>query len=215
MVEADRVTASHIHLWAPGVSSATAPLHEGEPCGDAALWLPAGHGGGQAGLLCIVDGLGHGAPAAAAAQAVLARLRQWPDASAAPLQALMAALDRALAGLRGAAVGLVQLGGGVLRHAGVGNTRMLLVRGERTVRLPSQNGIVGGGLPARLQVAEHDVLPGDWLLLFTDGLDECLSLPVQLPEWQRDPGLLCRYVMRQHRQGRDDRGVLVMLVGRS
>ena len=53
---------------------------------------------------------------------------------------------------------------------------------------------------------------GDWLLLFTDGLNEMLQLPVLLPEWTREPATLCSHLLRQWRSGRDDAGVLVLQV---
>jgi serine/threonine protein phosphatase PrpC len=224
MVAGPRVnTVPTVRHWAPGVASATAPMRDNEPCGDAALWLQLAAGKGC--VLAIVDGLGHGHEAALASDAATRALAAAcaADGACAPAQAAAAQppdlrawlerMDGALAGLRGAAVGLLCLHGTQLWHAGVGNTRTLHVRRGAVTRLPSQNGIVGGGMPAQLQVAVLDVLPGDWLLLFTDGLDERLSLPVQLPEWQRDPALLCLHLLQRHRLARDDAGVLVARVG--
>jgi len=184
------------------------PLREGEPCGDAAaVFAPDGPGG--AAVLVLVDGLGHGPQAAAAAQCAL-------DAVSAqrglPLPRLMAALDEALRPTRGAAVGLmhVQAGprGGELAFAGIGNTRALRARGAVQQRLPSQYGVVGAGLPRPVAVQVLDLAPGDWVLMFSDGLDERLVLPAPLPEWQRDPALLCTRLAQAWRQGADDIGVL-------
>ncbi|MBK1688820.1 serine/threonine protein phosphatase PrpC [Rubrivivax gelatinosus] len=213
MVAPAALTPVAVHRrWAAGVASATRAMERQGPCGDAAAWFdlsPAGAAATQ-GLLAIVDGLGHGAEAACAADAAVQALATAPEAS---LPALMQRLDRALASLRGAAVGLVRVQGDRLRHAGVGNTRCMRLRDHHMRRLPSQNGIVGGGLPARVSESELDLLPGDWLLLFSDGLDESLQLPVLLPEWERDPGLLCAHLLQQAAPGRDDAGVLVMRVG--
>jgi hypothetical protein len=191
------------------------PLQEGTPSGDATLHMalaapPSGAPGPAAPdghLLAIIDGLGHGAPAALAAQAALQLLRQNP---ALPLPQLLGVLDTGLTGTRGAAVGLVQIRGRRLWHAGVGNTRALRWRGDHLLRLPSQSGVVGGGLPANLDLAvtEADLQPGDWLLLFTDGLSEKLDLKVHLPEWARDPQLLCDHLLARWRNPRDDAGVL-------
>jgi hypothetical protein len=187
-----------------------------EPCGDAALQLALPAGAGAGSLLAIIDGLGHGRPAAAAAQAAM-RVLQGLEALSSPafagLPALLRRLDSELSGTRGAAIGLLQLDGARLRHAGVGNTRALRWRGGQLLRLSSQYGIVGGGLAGPVQVTETDLLAGDWLLLFTDGLDEAVTLPMLLPEWQRDPGLLCEYLLARWRSAQaDDAGVLVCCV---
>lgn len=211
-----------VRWWAPGVASATVALHEGEPSGDAAAWFawavePAADGGAGVPcvLLAIIDGLGHGPEAAAASQAALQILGEAvgrPAADRPGLPGLLRQVDRALTPLRGAAVGLVQVCAGQLQHLGVGNTRVMRWRHGHLTRLPSYNGIVGGGLPAQLAEADLALEAGDWLLLFTDGLDERLSLPVLLPEWERDPSLFCQFLLHQHRLGRDDAGVLVMQV---
>lgn len=187
-------------------------MQEGEACGDAtaSFELEGEPGSAPARLLAIVDGLGHGAEAALASSAALALLAEEP---ALPLAELFARLDARLAGTRGAAVGLVRVAGRRMSHLGVGNTRVLRLRGTQATRLPSCNGIVGGGLPARLPVNELDLESGDWLLMFSDGLQEMLQLPVRLPEWERDPATLCAHLLRHWRAGRDDAGVLVMLLG--
>jgi hypothetical protein len=189
------------------VASQVLAMHEHDPCGDAAAWHPLPETGG--GLLAIIDGLGHGAEAARAAQAALQVLAAQPGL---PLPQLLALLDAQLAGLRGAAVGLLRVRPGALEHAGIGNTRAMRLRAGQLARLGSQNGIVGGGLPQPVQINQLDLQASDWLLLFTDGLDEMLQLPVLLPEWSRDPATLCTHLLRQWRSGRDDAGVLVLQV---
>lgn len=197
-------------------AAAVAPLQAGEPCGDAAgAWhwpaAPAGAGARPAGgLLAIVDGLGHGPEAARAARVAIQVLEEAPHR---PLAELLAAVDTRLVGLRGAAVGLLRVEGTRAWHAGVGNTRCLRWRAGHLLRLPSQPGVVGGGLPRALLPAALTLAPGDGLLMFTDGLDEMLQLPVWLPEWERDPRLLCDHLLAHCRVGRDDGGVLVALAG--
>lgn len=184
------------------------PLHADEPCGDAAVAITNAHAPDRP-LLMMVDGLGHGPEAALAA----ARAVSFATENATwPLPRLLHALDGALQGSRGAAVGVARIQndaqGLSLRFAGVGNTRALRWRAGAMQRLPSQYGIVGGGFSA--PVAEHTVslAPGDWVLMFSDGLNERIELPVLLPEWQRDPALLCAHLMKHWRQGADDIGVL-------
>lgn len=190
-------------------------------CGDAVAAVPVVGSTGQ--WLVVIDGLGHGPAAALAAQRALAGVR----AAATPAQTtadpvyLLQQLDSQLAGTRGAAVGLAWLQGGQLRYAAVGNTRLLRWRQGAVLRLPSRYGIVGdGSLAAQAAAAAPgenaamtlDLLPGDWLLLFTDGLDERLHFDLLLPEWQRDPQRLCQHLMAAWRQPRDDAAVLVARV---
>jgi Stage II sporulation protein E (SpoIIE) len=191
------------------------PLRPGEPCGDAVAHheLPAGDGAPTDLLLAIVDGLGHGVDAAQAADAALALLAEQPSL---PLPVQMARLDAGLTGTRGAAVGLTRIEhtarGLSLLHAGIGNTRTLRWRQQRMLRLSSQYGIVGGGLSVPVVVSRTDLAPGDWLLMFSDGLDEMIELPVCLPEWQRDPATLCDHLLARWRLAPDDAGVMVVQV---
>lgn len=202
-----------LQRW-PALAGASVPLAAHEPCGDAFGWWPLRGGAAHEGLLAIVDGLGHGADAALAAQRAISTLDSLQAAAdQPPLQQLMLQLDSALAApLRGAAVGLLRVQGSGLQHLGVGNTRALRWRAGQVLRLPSCNGVVGGGLPGELPLNRLDLAAQDWLLLFTDGLDERLELPLLLPEWQRDPALLCLHLLQRHSRGLDDAAALVMPV---
>jgi hypothetical protein len=201
-------------MVAPGLSGLgrvavrVASLHSDEPSGDAAgqVDLPGSPPGC---VLAIVDGLGHGAAAAEAAQAAMRLIAEQP---ALELTAQLARLDAGLSATRGAAIGLARVDGSRLRYTAIGNTRALRWRGAQLLRLPSEAGVVGGGLPRNLPVTEIDLQADDWLVLTTDGLDEMLQLPVRLPEWNRDPGLLCEHLLARWRNARDDAGVLVFHV---
>ncbi|RZS57165.1 SpoIIE family protein phosphatase [Sphaerotilus mobilis] len=208
------MAAPTLSTGSPGLSIRRAHLLQAieadQPCGDAVgCWL-ADESHGADGLLAVIDGLGHGPEAAQAAQVALQTLGAAPER---PLSELFARLDRALFATRGAAIGLLRIDGQRLLHAGVGNTRLLHWRAQGLVRLVSQNGIVGGGLPSPVVETEHPLQAGDWLLLFTDGLDERVRLPLRLPEWQRDPATLCQHLMQHARAGRDDAGVMVVQIG--
>jgi len=189
-------------------------------CGDivARLSVAAGPGQGDTEWLVVIDGLGHGPAAAAAARCALASLQTAaaaPQAAAADPGALLRRLDAALEGTRGAALGIVCRQGDRLWHAGVGNTRALRWRAGEVLRLPSRWGIVGDG---RLRddvappVQQLDLQAGDWLLLFSDGLDEALRLGASVSQ---TPAQLCDDLLARWRNPADDAAVLAWRHGAS
>jgi serine phosphatase RsbU (regulator of sigma subunit) len=142
-------------------------------CGDG--WSATWHAG--ACRLCVVDGLGHGPAAAAAARAALEAIAAAPHLDPA---AALRACHRALAGTRGAAVALALLdpAAGQLTYGGVGNVEARLwsasqpARQERPI---SYRGIVGAALPTPRIF--HLPLPLDWrLLMHTDGVSARLDI---------------------------------------
>jgi serine/threonine protein phosphatase PrpC len=200
-------------------------------CGDLTLHValpgatPAPNSADGAHWLLLIDGLGHGAAAAHAAHTAADAVRRAGQHTTTPaddLPSQLADLDGALAGTRGAAVGWMWLQGRRLRHAGVGNTRALRWRAGQVLRLPSHYGVLGdgqwaaaaaaGNRPGWPHMQEIDVAAGDWLLLFSDGLDESLQLDVMRPEWEREPSALCEHLLARWRQSRDDAAVLVARV---
>lgn len=179
------------------------------PCGDLAARFDPPDGPHPASLLLIVDGLGHGTPAALAAQEAERVIALTPMAS---LDSLFARLDAALQSTRGAAVGLARIHGARLSYAAVGNTRALRWRAGEHTRLPSQYGIVGDGRPKRLQTIELDLQVDDALVLYTDGLDESLRIDAIPMDWRRDPEHLCASLIAHWKNADDDAAVLVALV---
>lgn len=180
----------------------TASRDAGAPCGDrCATWSD-----GRTRVLAIIDGLGHGAPAALAADAAEKAIGMQPFE---PLQDILRRTDRMLDGTRGAAVGILRVAASRMEYAAVGNTRMMRWREGRASRLPAQPGIVGDGLPSTIQLQTLDAAPGDWLVLTTDGIDEALHVECILPEWETAADGFCRHVMDGWRNVRDDAGVLV------
>jgi serine/threonine-protein kinase RsbT len=188
---------------------------EGEvACGDACVSLPVPACGGH--WLAVVDGLGHGTPAAVAAQRALQEIACQAQAMAGDPAGLLSHLDEALRPTRGAAVGLVWFDGSSLSFAGVGNTRVLRWRQGRTTRLTSVHGIVGEGrVSSRAWPSPQErlsLLPDDWVVMFSDGLDEMMQWDATLPAWQSQPASLARHLLGRWRQVRDDAAVLVAKV---
>ncbi|MFR9750059.1 SpoIIE family protein phosphatase [Nocardia sp. 004] len=138
--------------------------------GDRGVVLDAGDG---TVLFAVLDGLGHGAAAADAAEhadAVLAEHRTEP------LEMLMNRCHRVLSDTRGAAISLARFGEDDTVHwIGVGNVESQVVTAgpagpsvHATILLTA--GIVGYRLPPNLQPQSIPVRPGDLLLMSTDGI---------------------------------------------
>ena len=131
--------------------------------------------------MAVVDGLGHGPHAAAAARAALDALDRKPTLR--PVKALLACHD-ALAGTRGAALSVAWIEPGVqLTIAGVGNVEARLWHAGRTQRPIVQRGIVGSAMP-RLTEAVFQLGDSDWVLvLHTDGVSSRCD-PWSLPAFE-------------------------------
>lgn len=128
--------------------------------------------GAETALFAVLDGLGHGAAAAAAVDQAAQVLA---DNRTEPLDVLMLMCHRAMENTRGAAVSLARFGADRAQWLGVGNVEsQVLTVGPTgpTVRATAllTGGIVGYRLPANLQAQTIRVRPGDLLLMSTDGV---------------------------------------------
>jgi len=148
-------------------------------------------------LVSVVDGLGHGAEAAAAARAAVAALSRHAQESVLPL---LQRCHQALAGTRGAvvSVALFDRADGSMTWLGVGNVEGVLLyadaggrRGRE--RLVTRGGIVGSELPP-LRAEVLAVAPGDTLILATDGIQSGFAddLAVEAPPQQLADQILTR-----------------------
>ena len=184
---------------APGTNDAGAGVsHEGEGvCGDAfaVRETPVGR------TVALVDALGHGPEAQRAALAALAAFDEDP---ALPLRELLNRQHRALRRTRGAAVALLRLTEREAEFTAVGNVRLVAVGLGRPRGGPAgPPGIVGYTLP-RPTVRRLPRVPGETLLLHTDGIDPGwprapAARPLRLP-----PPLLAPFLAYRHRRLRDD-----------
>jgi Stage II sporulation protein E (SpoIIE) len=174
----------------------------------------------EATWLMVVDGLGHGPEAAHAARAArdhLVLVLTDPALIGQPA-IVLGSLNPVLRDTRGAAVGLTCVHDGRLHHAGMGNTRCCVWRDGRLKGLPSAHGIVGApALRSRFgadSVMENSwvLMPGDWILMFSDGLAENIHLDVVPGEWSQEPGRLCDHLLQRWRVPRDDAAVLAACV---
>jgi len=208
-----------------GVASRAVP---GEVvCGDCHLIKPIPDGV----LLAVVDGLGHGDEATAAAQTAVALLEEHPEE---PLEALVTRCHDALAKTRGAVMTVATLNPfeDKLTWLGVGNVEAVLLRagnqpkaaeraplGEarnpgplaRTTealfeRVVLRGGIVGYRLP-ELHSSTQPIQHGDLLAFVTDGISP--GFPKDLSP-DEPPQQLADLILERHFKGTDDALVLVV-----
>ena len=159
---------------------------------------------GVTGVLC--DGLGHGPLAASAAtQAVAAVLADPPGQPA----TLVERAHRRISHTRGGAIGVVQLAGGVIRFAGLGNVAaVVLAEGTRKSML-SVPGIAGHQARVIRQF-EYTAPRGAVIVLHSDGLNSHWD-PGILPGLNaRDPLVIAAALLAEAGTRRDDAGVLVL-----
>ena len=184
---------------------ATLTLAGERESGDLHLVKPIGTGV----LVSVVDGLGHGADAAAAARAAVAALNRHAQES---VLLLLQRCHQALAGTRGVvvSVALFDRTDGSMTWLGVGNVEGVLLyadgggrRGRE--RLVTRGGIVGSELPP-LRAEVLAVAPGDTLVLATDGVHSGFAddLTVDAP-----PQQLADQILKRCGKSTDDALVLV------
>nr|WP_314477423.1 ATP-binding protein [uncultured Pseudomonas sp.] len=177
----------------------------GDPCcGDT--WHLAFDGQRMSAL--VIDGLGHGSEAEAAAQAGAAVFAQAPFAS--PQQQLLA-MHQAMAGTRGGAVALAQYDAcnARLSFTGVGNIGASLANGAQSRGLASMPGIVGGQF-RKTQVFDYADLNGNVLIMYSDGLQSRWNLNDYPGLVHRHPAVIAAVLHRDFCRGRDDVTVLVI-----
>ncbi len=173
--------------------------------GDLHLVKPVGRGV----LVAAVDGLGHGADAAAAARAAVTALDRHGDEFLIPV---VRKCHEALIGTRGVVLSLAYLDGAkrTLTWLGIGNVEGVLLHADARARrargsLVTRGGIVGSELPP-LRADVQPVAPGDLLIFATDGIRGGFAegLPTDAT-----PQQLADHILARHGKGTDDALVLV------
>jgi len=195
----------HAEARAAGMLAGLAVAMAGEAeSGDA--W--AARNGAAGTTVLLVDGLGHGPLAAAAARTAVDIFRAHPSAAPADLVTLMHAGMRST---RGAAVAVAASGATAadgIRFAGVGNLSAVLARTQDSRSLMSHNGTVG------LQARKIQELGYPWpaesvLVMHSDGLQSHWRLEPYPGLVQRDAALIAAVLYRDFARGRDDVSVVV------
>jgi hypothetical protein len=178
---------------------AGAPL-EGTESGD--LHVVAPFPGGA--LVAVIDGLGHGPAAAAAARTAASILTAH---AAAPVRELVERCHEGLRTTRGAVMSLASLDARVstVEWCGVGNVEGVLLHASATPARASEaigtrGGVVGFRLPP-LHVSVVPLLPRDVLVMATDGIRSGFTSSID-PE--REPQAVAESVFARHAKNTDD-----------
>jgi|SRR5882672_11522932 len=161
-------------------------------------------------LLAVVDGLGHGDAAIAAAQTAIAVLKSHAEE---PLTALVNRCHAALTKTRGAVMTVATLRwfGDELTWLGVGNVEAILLRADpqakaRSDRVLLRSGLVGYQLPV-LRAGTHHLAPDDLIIFATDGIDAAFAGGLVCSD---PPQELADGILERHFKGHDDAFVLVV-----
>jgi serine/threonine protein phosphatase PrpC len=168
-------------------------------------------------LLAVIDGIGHGPEAAAAAEKAVDVLRENP---AEPVEVLLVLCHTALARTRGAAITVASISAtsGSMTWLGVGNVEAVLLRGVPG-KVPGSSshewalllgGIVGHQLPT-LRPRIVDLQPGDTLLMATDGIARSFAEDASV---MVGPARLADRILENLARPNDDALVLAARYGR-
>jgi anti-sigma regulatory factor (Ser/Thr protein kinase) len=200
-------------LWSrkPAGGSHPAPLEIGAVClpkpgevarGDA--WAVEWRGGHC--VILVVDGLGHGPDAAAAAMAAVNALRTHPQLSPA---ALIEFAHGALRSTRGAAMAVADLDlAGEVRYAGIGNIAGVVREPNGARHMVSHAGIVGHEV-RKIQEFVYPWSQDSLLVMHSDGLATQWNLDQYPGLVGRHPTLIAGVLYRDFARGRDDVTVVV------
>jgi len=172
-------------------------------CGDT--WRVAADESNMS--MLVVDGLGHGTPAATASQSAATAFSSTPfDA---PMQS-MQNLHRALAGTRGAAAAcaLLHRYNSNVEYAGVGNISSSVTTNERAQGMVSYNGILGVQLHTTRQFS-YAWPSGSPMIMHSDGLSTRWALSAYPGLSSRHPAIIAAVLYRDFSRKRDDVTVLV------
>lgn len=183
------------------VACTTRPMPGERACGDrAASWDDGEHL-----LVAVIDGLGHGPAAAAAAEAAERHIAAHREET---LGDLLRGCDAALRSTRGAVMTLVRIcrSTGAGEYAAVGNVEARVV-GAGDVPLIPTPGVVGMRLHA-VRERRFTLTAGCTLVLFTDGV----SSRFRLADLHGRPATaIARELLAAHAKDHDDAGCAVVV----
>ncbi len=153
-------------------------------------------------VILVVDGLGHGSPAAVAAREAVRVFRSVVRAE--PVE-IVHSLHAALRSTRGAAaaVAVIDRAAGRLRYAGVGNIAGVVAGPTARQGLVSLGGTLGHEV-RKVSAFEYPWPAGGLLVMHSDGLASQWDLGRYPGLTGRHPALIAGVLYRDYRRGRDD-----------
>lgn len=178
------------------------PLEGEVLCGDG--WNLAI--GEQELALFVIDGLGHGAFAAEAAQAGIEAFRNSPFAEP---QHIMNSANAAMSRTRGGAAACARISGDKVSYSGVGNISAAIVGAGKSTGLMSHNGTLGIHRKPGMQL-EYRRDPGAVLIMHSDGVSARWELKRNEALLARHPAIIAACIYRDHARGRDDATIVVV-----
>jgi len=185
------------------LGSYTLPMPSKVRGGDFAITLAAANGP----VLVMLDVTGHGERAYAIGCGIASLLPTVVDL---PTGQIMQLVHDKLVGTVGAALGILAIDAdsGRFSYVGVGNTGIARVTGERW-RGISRDGLVGSRLP-RLLEQTGSLVPGDAVLMWTDGISE-IQGPRYLAKNSNQPAqVIARDLVNTLGKPHDDAGCIVL-----
>ncbi len=187
------------------IGAVSVPKREERVCGDSMGVLQAG----TTVSAMVVDGLGHGVMANAAAEEAR---RLFCGAFAASPVAAVQKIHAGLRATRGAAVGVVtvDLAAGRAVFCGLGNISGLTAAGGNVRRFVSMNGIAGHTAGTLREFVYPCDGAGLVIVMHSDGISANWSLDRYQGLTTRHASLIAAVLLRDHGRSRDDATVLVM-----
>jgi hypothetical protein len=171
-------------------------------CGDrVGVWRGRTHT-----TVAVVDGVGHGPLAAAAAETAMAVVARQLEASPAEI---LTCCDSALRGSCGVVMSVCRfaLGTGVMVHAGIGNIGLRHLGTGLCAAAPLP-GIVGARMRRVHEQTSH-LDRGDLLLLYTDGVSSRFELEPLRVDRAQD---MADAIVARYAKPHDDAGCAVVLL---
>ncbi len=200
----DRVSATRHH--AIDVGAVCMPKPGENVCGDGWGFMAQD---GERSLAMVVDGLGHGPDAAAAAYAAMRIFRE--HAAGSPIAALLERIHDGLRATRGAAAAIAELDRAqrLVRFAGVGNVAGVIVNEPASRNCVSHHGVLGHDV-RRIQEFTYPWPVGAPVVLHSDGIATRWRLDAYPGLVARHPMLVAGVLYRDSRRERDDATVVVL-----
>lgn len=157
----------------------------------------------------VIDGLGHGLPAADASLAGVEALANAPGGT---IEAGLAAVHAGMSGTRGGAVAIAELTPDNLAFTGVGNISATLQEATGSRGLASFPGIVGVQY-RRASTFRLHAGTGTLLVMHSDGLQSRWNLRDYPGLVHRHPALVVAVLQRDFDRGRDDACIVAIRAG--